>query len=320
MRYGFFIFAGHGAIIRAKAWKDVGGFPEMVCEDIAFTSRLREQGYHGIFMRDVVCYEDFPRTYLHYLRRYERWIKGTMHYLLDYFPDLLRSRHARWFEKLDVILSAAVLMNAVPFLVFLAMVGFLLPLTAKHFGLHIPLVATAPASWSESVQVYRLSIQYYVNWSLPLFLLMTATGFGQLVPIALHTIRQPGKMFRCMAEFTFMCLATLPLYTIHQVLFLLTRKTEFYTTGDTRTSQQARRSLLFRSLWGIDLILAGLLIWVVFNTANVWLLSIAAALALHPFLVRFPRVNWVVSGLNLFIYITFLLTLATVVLIGLSFV
>jgi cellulose synthase/poly-beta-1,6-N-acetylglucosamine synthase-like glycosyltransferase len=319
MTFGFFIFAGHGAVIRSKVWKEVGGFPEIVCEDIAFTSRLRERGYYGVFASDVVCYEEFPRTYLHYLRRYERWIKGTMQYLLEYFPALLRSRHASWFEKLDIVLSASVLLNAVPFLVFVVLVGFVLPFTAKAFGLHIPLIAASTSSLAEAVQVYRLGLQYHVTWSLPFFLLMTITGFGQWVPIVLHTMRQPGKMFRCVAEFTFMCLATLPLYTIHQVTFLISRKTTFYTTGDVRVSHEAKRSLLFKLLPWVDLALAALLIWVVVTTANVWLLSVASALLIHPWLVRFSQVEWVASGMNVLIYVPFLLVLSTVLLIALSF-
>jgi cellulose synthase/poly-beta-1,6-N-acetylglucosamine synthase-like glycosyltransferase len=104
----------------------------MLSEDLALTSLMRERGYLGLFIPDVICYEDLPHTYPKYLRRQERWIKGTTEYLIKYVPSLLRCRGVGWFEKLDVLLSAGVLLNAAPFLAYLLLVAMVLPSAATQ--------------------------------------------------------------------------------------------------------------------------------------------------------------------------------------------
>jgi hypothetical protein len=51
-RYGFVMFLGHGAILRRSCWQQVGGFPEVVSEDLAYAIAIREQGYYGTFASD----------------------------------------------------------------------------------------------------------------------------------------------------------------------------------------------------------------------------------------------------------------------------
>ena len=61
-KYGFVMFYGHGAVIRKRVWEKVGGFPEIVSEDIAFTTKIRELGFYGVFLKDVVAGEAFSPT------------------------------------------------------------------------------------------------------------------------------------------------------------------------------------------------------------------------------------------------------------------
>jgi len=313
-KFGFLMFYGHGSVIRTDVWKEIGGFPETITEDIAFSSLLRERGYQGVFVKDVVCYEDFPKSFVQYLKRNERWIKGTTEYLIRWFPSLLRSKKVPWFEKLDVVISAGVLLNAPIFMFFLFLVCIALPYSTKHFGLHIPLVATFTPLY-ESAQAYGLGIRHYVNWSFPFFLVMLVTGCGQLIPIAIHSIRQPGKMFRCMAEFTFICLSTLPIYTINFISFLITKRSYFHVTGEMRSPYFENRQK-FKNVSIIDILIAVFLIYTFITTSNLWLLSISLALIVNPFLYKF---DWETPGINLFIYIPFILILITLFLIGLSF-
>src|SRR5205085_10938729 len=46
--FGFVMFHGHGGIIRKKLWSEIGGFPPIVAEDLAFSTRAREKGYIGV--------------------------------------------------------------------------------------------------------------------------------------------------------------------------------------------------------------------------------------------------------------------------------
>ena len=318
-RFGFLMFYGHGGIVRMDLWKTLGGFPEILSEDLAFTSLLRERGYVGLFVPDVVCYEDLPATYPQYLRRQERWIKGTTEYLLRYFPRLARRKNVAWFEKLDILLSATVLLNAAPFLIFLLVVGVLLPWTATQMHLHIPLVVHPFGSLLEEMQAYRLGMRRYTGWTLPFFLMMTVTGCSQLLAVGLYAWRKPLRTLRCMAEFTFIALATVPVYTIHFVTYLMTRRGAFLATGDVRTSDPGRHDRILRLLPWIDSTLAVLFAAVFTRTANPWLLTVASALALHPWLIRFYRNEWGQAGFDGFIYIPFALVLVVLLLIGSSF-
>ncbi|RLD28082.1 MAG: hypothetical protein DRI70_03930, partial [Bacteroidetes bacterium] len=45
--YGFVMFLGHGALLRTKCWKEIGGFPHIVSEDLGFAIHAREKGYRG---------------------------------------------------------------------------------------------------------------------------------------------------------------------------------------------------------------------------------------------------------------------------------
>ncbi|MBK6781199.1 MAG: hypothetical protein IPG75_16920 [Gemmatimonadetes bacterium] len=60
-RYGFVMLLGHGAVVRREVWEEVGGFPEIVSEDLAFSLRARQHGWHGgVRRRTLIYYEEFP--------------------------------------------------------------------------------------------------------------------------------------------------------------------------------------------------------------------------------------------------------------------
>ena len=62
-RFGNVVFLGHGGMLRYDVWEKVGGFPEIVSEDLAFSTEAARLGYRGYFAHDVVSYEDFPEGY-----------------------------------------------------------------------------------------------------------------------------------------------------------------------------------------------------------------------------------------------------------------
>jgi len=45
--HGFVMFYGHGALIRTDAWEKIGGFPEIVTEDLAFSAKVRNMVTRG---------------------------------------------------------------------------------------------------------------------------------------------------------------------------------------------------------------------------------------------------------------------------------
>lgn len=103
-RYGSVVFMGHGALMKYDAWEQVGGFPEFVSEDFAFTMQLRESGFQGVYLEHVVCYEDFPVSYALFKQQQERYVSGSFEILLRRMGRLLRSKRVSLVEKLDFML------------------------------------------------------------------------------------------------------------------------------------------------------------------------------------------------------------------------
>jgi cellulose synthase/poly-beta-1,6-N-acetylglucosamine synthase-like glycosyltransferase len=125
--YGFVIFLGHGGIVRRDVWKIVGGFPEVVSEDLAFSSKIAELGYRGYFVGDIVSYEDFPESYPQLRKQQEKYVKGGCEYLHKYLPSFLKSKSVTWFEKLDVLLSCSTLFLPAFYIFFLLIFCLMLP-------------------------------------------------------------------------------------------------------------------------------------------------------------------------------------------------
>lgn len=103
-RYGFVPYIGHGALLRRRAWEDVGGFPEVLTEDLAYSAALAVRGMRGIFLEHIVCREDFPATYRAFKRQQERYVVGVTQALRGHLLPLLRSKHVSAIEKVDFCL------------------------------------------------------------------------------------------------------------------------------------------------------------------------------------------------------------------------
>ncbi|MFT4923573.1 MAG: cellulose synthase/poly-beta-1,6-N-acetylglucosamine synthase-like glycosyltransferase, partial [Haloarculaceae archaeon] len=84
--YGFVMLLGHGAIIRRDVWEEIGGFPEIVSEDLAFATRARRHGYKGVFAPEVDCLEDFPPDFRAFRRRHKKWTGGSIEYIYKKLP------------------------------------------------------------------------------------------------------------------------------------------------------------------------------------------------------------------------------------------
>ena len=119
-RYGVVNFLGHGAIMRVDSVREVGGFPEMVAEDIALTSELYIRGKRGVFVDDISAGEEFPPTYSAFRRRHKKWTMGSTQYMRRYIGKIVTSR-LKWYQKLDIIIPAMSLpMTFILFLYILA--------------------------------------------------------------------------------------------------------------------------------------------------------------------------------------------------------
>ncbi|MFH1778987.1 MAG: glycosyltransferase family 2 protein [Candidatus Omnitrophota bacterium] len=295
-KFGFLMFYGHGAVIKTSVWKEAGGFPETVTEDLAFSSIIREKGYKGIFVPDVICYEDFPENYPRFRRRNERWIKGTTEYLLRWYPRLLFSKDVSWPEKLDILLASGNLLLAFPFLIYLFIVGITLPFSLSYFDLHIPL----------SMKIFP-SIRFYSSWEWDFYLAMIIAATAQLLPISFEFIKTPLKMFRYLANFTFISLSTV-LASFYNILSYLITGTSFFPVTGSKGLQLEPNIIFFTEVTA-SLILGYIAIY----TTNIWLLTIALALGLDPLFYKFKWQNAILYGLT---YMPFIANILIIVTIG----
>lgn len=123
--YGFVMLLGHGALIRRDVVEEIGGFPELVSEDLAFATRSREYGYRGVFASTVNCLEDFPVDYEAFRKRHKKWTAGSIEYISQELPRFLKARGVPLVEKLDVLVPTLQLPLTVVFLAYLVAVGVL---------------------------------------------------------------------------------------------------------------------------------------------------------------------------------------------------
>jgi len=153
-RFGLASCFGHGVVIRRSALEAVGGFPEIVSEDLALTTVLREAGYFGIVASDIVCGEGVPRNLNQYRRRYEKWCVGIIEFARLYLRSFLGNTRVSFVEKLDLVFHCLNLLGMVPLFLFIVWVNIVLPfgfgqyeqltIESDTFGLawHIPVIST----------------------------------------------------------------------------------------------------------------------------------------------------------------------------------
>jgi len=296
-KYGFLMFYGHGAVIRTDVWNEIGGFPESVTEDLVFSSIIRGRGYKGMFVPDVICYEDFPEDYARLRKRNERWMKGTTEYLLKWYPKLLVSKDVSLPEKLDLLLACGNLLMGIPFLIYLVIVGILLPLTLTYFDLHVPL----------TMKIFP-SIKFYASWEWDFYLVMTITAIAQLLPIAFDFIKAPLKMLKHFANFTFISISTTFISSCDILSYLITKRSFFPVSGSKTI--QAESSVILK----MEIVLSLILGFMAIYTTNIWLFSIALTLGLDALIYRF---KYEVTILNCLIYAPFIINVLIVSVIGL---
>jgi cellulose synthase/poly-beta-1,6-N-acetylglucosamine synthase-like glycosyltransferase len=115
---------------------EVGGFPEITCEDLGFTVEARLRGYRGVFSSDVVCGESFPSDFSAMRRRHLRWSWSTIEFLRKYTVKIVCS-DIGLHEKMDILLPSLNLPAALIFLTFLVTLS-----GASFMGINVPLMQT----------------------------------------------------------------------------------------------------------------------------------------------------------------------------------
>lgn len=227
--FGFVMFLGHGALLRRKCWEEIGGFPEIVSEDLGYAIHIRELGYRGRFIEDVVCYEDFPETVRAFRIRHMKWTRGTCEFLAKKMNWLIRAKNITWPEKLDILFPTLNLPLTILYFLFMVDANLLLP---YYFG-HSQVVTWVWGQTEFSMPVFNLGAGFERIYSLDFFLITMLTFFAPVLCFIVGLAHRPLRMFKFLSHSTAAYAALGPLSAIGVVTYMISGKAIFLVTGDT---------------------------------------------------------------------------------------
>jgi cellulose synthase/poly-beta-1,6-N-acetylglucosamine synthase-like glycosyltransferase len=265
--YGFVYTYGHGVLFHRSLLTLVGGFPEVVSEDIAVSVMLRLAGYRGYFAYDVESSEETPPTYKAFRRRNQKVITGTLSFFSDTLPLLWRSSAVSIVEKTDLTLALSVIYLPIIFILFLSLIYGLLP------GISIVKEMINIETNSQIMSLVPL-----MDWGMIIFVAWTV--FAPLIYLIPNAARSPINV-------AWYCLRSGTLYLSISISTLLTmakwtinRQSEFLVTRD-RSQHHAPQIL--EDIEGI--LGFALIVWsIIFMSLS--LMAFGLALMLVPLLVR----------------------------------
>lgn len=228
-RFGFVPFLGHGAILRKDVWKAIGGIPEIVSEDLAFSTKAAELGYVGYFADNVTSLEDFPSTYAQLRKQQEKYIKGGCEFIHRFLGSFLRSGRVRWFEKLDVVLSCSTLFLPLMHAVFLVVFGILLThAIGEERALGFRLGSVNLTLW----KAHLLKENFNSLWTWDFYLLTLLNMFAPILGCANLVITSPRRLVRLLFLSSVPYLSLMVVCFFGVLTYLITRRASFLVTAD----------------------------------------------------------------------------------------
>lgn len=323
-RFGNVIFLGHGGIVRYDVWEKVGGFPELVSEDLALSTRAAQLGYRGYFVPEVISYEDFPEGYRQIRRQQEKYVKGACEYLHREFLPFVRSPAVRWYEKIDVLLSCLSLFLPVVFLVFMLTYCVMIP---QFFASWQPTTIELFGRQLQSVSVLALNQNFYDLWSRDFYATTIICTLAPALGCCALILRHPLRALKLLALSPVPYLSLMVVATEALVSYMATRKAVFLVTADRWGSDPGTwprgfspKSRLMRRVGSEDwstkvaeIVVGGILLGMCLVTLNLCLLGFALATLLGPALLR---ARWESRLLRPFLYMPFFLICTGLALAG----
>ncbi len=315
--FGFVMFYGHSAMIKTSVWKEAGGFPEVVSEDLAFSSKIREQGYYGVFAENVWATEEVPEDYSRFRKRHEKWIRGTTEYLKKNTLTLLCTKNIPWFEKLDILSSAFSMLMSAPFILFIVLIAFFLPCFFKAFTLAGSMFNLPVSGVGKQACDYLSGFRYNMFWTLDFYLIVVFGLLYPLIPAMAEFWRKPRQLLNYLFVSTGIYNSLTVSSTLSVLSYLITGKTFFSVTGETIKEQHKDSGLFdFRSnslkVQIVEIVIGMSLILVSYISNNLWFIPIAIGSVLAVLLLQFENYRKIKSLL----YLPFIFQLILLILIG----
>ena len=275
--FGFVLFHGHGGIIRTRIWSEIGGFPTVVAEDLAFSTRIRERGYIGVIANDVICEEEFPSSYDAFSKRQLKYARGAVEHLRAGMWSFLYSSKITWFEKIDRFLASLAMVSALPLLFFLL-----------DLALILPIAFSLPTSQTHSISESPIPIwgllsmdnTYLPVFTWPLAIMTIFTLLAPLAPVAYHLWHSPVKFVRYVVASVAVHLSLVIGQSWDTLVVAATGKNFFSATGDRTDNGQiggSGRTIGNRRLSVIRVLGAFILLTAAILSANIGILPICFA-------------------------------------------
>lgn len=232
-RCGFLPALGHGLAVRGSAWRALGGFPELVSEDYAFSLAVSGSGRHGVYLEEIRSGEAYPRDFTAFVIRIRKFAGGS--------AELLRRAGWRFFagrapmvEKLDFMM----MILWYPLLPLLLLNGFLSAYVCHHW-------------WTQGVSALHPMLPYIL---LAMFLLT--------IPVIVSATRGGFAAIRYWFWSTAVYSAAVPTASWHFLVHLF-RKPTFERTPKREDGPRPRLRLAgaVTVLLGLAAIATSLLCW-----------------------------------------------------------
>ncbi|MEZ4920704.1 MAG: glycosyltransferase family 2 protein [Saprospiraceae bacterium] len=334
-KFGFVMFLGHGALLRRRCWEEIGGFPDIVSEDLGFAIHAREKGYQGYFEEDIVCYEDFPDTVRSFRIRHMKWTRGTCEFLGKKMGWLLKAKNITWTEKLDILFPTLNLPLTLVYFLFMLNANLAIPMFFST-GQDLTFVL---GGREFVLPILSLNSGFEVIYDYDFYAITLLTFFAPVLSFILALAHKPLKLFKFLSHSTALYAALSPLSSIGVLTYMISRKAIFLVTGDTEQKEnsittEGRNSASFfakakaqwqhfvskshpdtRFIQGFEIaagVLFAVLSLVMFQIS---FLGLSLAFILLPLLHHF---KWNAPLVRVAVYIPFVLIMLGVVLSGLS--
>jgi cellulose synthase/poly-beta-1,6-N-acetylglucosamine synthase-like glycosyltransferase len=231
--YGFVMFLGHGALLRRDVWEKIGGFPDIVSEDLGFAIHARELGYRGRFLEDVICYESFPDSVRAFRIRHMKWTRGTSEFLKKKMGWMLRAKNISWTEKLDILFPTLNLPLTLLYFVFMINANLALP---YFFGYHQDITFVLGGT-EYRMPMITLDPDFQVIYGWDFYLITLMTFFAPVLSFVIALARKPLQLFRFLSHSTAMYAALTPLSSIGVLAYFISGKAFFLVTGDQKQTE-----------------------------------------------------------------------------------
>jgi len=275
-RFGFVYFYGHGALIRMRACTEVGGFPEVVAEDIALAAKMRESGYHGCYADDIICEEEVPPSYGAWRKRNAKVVRGTLEFLTHSFPSFAKSKNVPFTEKLDLLISSSVLFLPALFLCFLVLLHAIMPFFSKDsYSISCIWLGTSNTGYIRTAMGLFKPLW---GWDTLAFTIFTI--FAPLCYLIPNLIRSPMKVLRYIWRMTAIHLSGTINVFCETLGWFLTRRVKFDATANDSGSYEKSLGIYIEGICGLMIFLCSIF------TGSLCLMAVGLSIALVPLLIR----------------------------------